>query len=171
MDDIIAEIHKLQAKKKHHVSSPLPDNICILGWCRGRSSSRTPPPVPESGRPVPEARPPANDSSGNDGTSSSRPAADPCDAAMEKALQAAHDVEVGDEYFTEKNYEAALMRYKEAAEEKPGDNAVRVRLGRAFEKLGKVPQAIEQYKAAQDLEGPAKWSDEAKAGVLRLEQH
>jgi len=94
---------------------------------------------------------------------------DKCNEAMEKALQAAHDVEVGDEYFADKNYNAALMRYKEAVEQKPGDIAIHVRLGRAFEKLGQLPQAIEQYKAAQELAGPAKWSEEAKAAVLRLE--
>jgi len=95
---------------------------------------------------------------------------DPCNEAMEKALLAAHDVEVGDEYFADKNYSAALMRYQEADEDKPEDIAIRVRLGRAFEKLGKVPQAVDQYKAAQDLEGPAKWSDEVKSALLRLQQ-
>ena len=90
---------------------------------------------------------------------------------MEKALLAAHDVEVGDEYFADKNYSAALMRYQEADEDKPGDSAIRVRLGRAFENLGKIPQAMDQYKAAQDLEGPAKWRDEARAAVLRLQPH
>jgi len=88
---------------------------------------------------------------------------------MEKALQAAHDVEVGDEYFADKNYNAALMRYKEAVEQKPGDIAIHVRLGRAFEKLGQLPQAIEQYKAAQELAGPAKWSHEAEEALLRLQ--
>jgi tetratricopeptide (TPR) repeat protein len=94
---------------------------------------------------------------------------DKCQEAVEKALEAAHNVEVGDEYFEAKNYNAALMRYKDAVEEKPGDAAIHVRLGRAFEKLNQLPQAIEQYKAAQELAGPAKWSDEAKAAVLRLE--
>jgi tetratricopeptide (TPR) repeat protein len=90
---------------------------------------------------------------------------------MEKALLAAHDVEVGDEYFADKNYSAALMRYQSAVEGKPGDSAIRVRVGRAFEKLNQIPQAIDQYKAAQELQGPAKWSDEAKAALLRLQQH
>ena len=94
---------------------------------------------------------------------------DKCNEAMEKALQAAHDVEVGDEYFEAKNYNGALLRYKEAAEQKPGDAAIDVRLGRAFEKLGQLPQAIEQYKAAQELAGPKKWLEEAKAAVIRLE--
>jgi len=90
---------------------------------------------------------------------------DKCDEAMEMTLKAAHDVDVGDYSFEAKNYGGALMRYKDAAEEKPGDAAIHVRLGRAFEKLGQLQQAMEQYKAAQELPGPAKWSDEAKAGV------
>jgi tetratricopeptide (TPR) repeat protein len=168
VDDIVAEIHKLQSKKKHRVSNPLPDNLCIFGWCRNRPSTPKPPAVPESGRTAPEAGP-AKNSSANESTSF-RPAVDPCNEAMEKALLAAHDVEVGDEYFEDRNYNAALMRYKDADKGKPGDIAIHVRLGRAFEKLSKIPQAIDQYKAAQDLDGPAKWSDEAKAAVLRLQQ-
>ena len=94
---------------------------------------------------------------------------DKCDDAMEMTLKAAHDVDVGDYSFEAKNYGGALLRYKDAAEEKPGDAAIHVRLGRALEKLGQIPQAMEQYKAAQELAGPAKWIDEAKAAVLRLE--
>ena len=94
---------------------------------------------------------------------------DKCDDAMEMALEAAHNVEVGDYSLQAKNYEGALLRYKDAVEEKPGDAAIHVRLGRVFEKLGQLPQAMEQYKAAQELAGPAKWSDEAKAAVLRLQ--
>lgn len=169
VDDIVAEIHKQQAKKKHRVSNPLPDNICIFGWCRNRSSAQTPPTFPGSKQPDTAGGAPAKDSGANQSTSSGKPPADPCNEAMEKALMAAHDVEVGDEYFTDKNYSAALMRYKEADEDKPEDIAIRVRLGRALEKLGKIPQAIDQFKAAQDLQGPAKWSDEAKAALLRLQ--
>ncbi len=94
---------------------------------------------------------------------------DKCDEAMEMTLKAAHDVEVGDYSFEAKNYGGALLRYKDAVEEKPGDAAIHVRLGRALEKLGQLPQAMEQYKAAQELAGPAKWSDEANAAVLRLQ--
>jgi hypothetical protein len=39
------------------------------------------------------------------------------------ALQAAHNVEVGDYYFGEKNYKASLLRYQEALAEKPSDLA------------------------------------------------
>jgi tetratricopeptide (TPR) repeat protein len=89
---------------------------------------------------------------------------------MELALEAAHDVEVGDYYFSQKNYNGALMRYKSAVEDKPQDTAIHVRMGRAFEKLGKLPEAIQQYKAAQEVQGSEKWSDEAKAALVRLQQ-
>jgi len=90
---------------------------------------------------------------------------------MELALEAAHNVEVGDYSLESKNYKGALMRYKDADEEKPGDAAIHVRLGRALEELGQLPEAMEQYKAALDLAGPQKWLDEAKAAVDRLQQH
>lgn len=89
---------------------------------------------------------------------------------MEKALQAAHDVEVGDEYFEDKNYNAALERYQGAVVEKPGDAAIHVRLGRVFEKLSQAPKAIEQYKSAQQMAESGKWSDEAAAAIRRLQQ-
>lgn len=90
---------------------------------------------------------------------------------MELALEAAHNVEVGDYSLESKNYKGALLRYKDADEEKPGDAAIHVRLGRVLEELGQLPEAMGQYKAALDLAGPQKWSDEAKAAVLRLQQH
>jgi tetratricopeptide (TPR) repeat protein len=87
---------------------------------------------------------------------------------MELALEAAHNVDVGDYYFAEKNYRGALLRYQSAVDEKPADAAIHVRLGRAFEKLGQISQAIDEYSAAQKLPGPVKWKDEATAALLRL---
>jgi tetratricopeptide (TPR) repeat protein len=167
VDDIITEVHKQQSNKKHRNSNPFPDVICIWGWCRDHSRKQTPPTFPES---APQASaPPTKNPSENESSSSSRAPVDKCNDAMEKALEAAHNVDVGDYSFEGKNYEGALLRYKDAVEEKPGDAAIHVRLGRVFEKLGQLPQAMEQYKAAQELAGPAKWSEEAKAAVLRLQ--
>jgi hypothetical protein len=47
VDDFISEIHKQQSNKKHRNSNPLPDVICIWGWCRDHSSKQTPPTFPE----------------------------------------------------------------------------------------------------------------------------
>jgi tetratricopeptide (TPR) repeat protein len=163
VDDIITEVHKQQSNKKHRNPNPFPDVICIWGWCRDHSSKQTPPTFPES---VPQAK--SDDE--NESTSSSRAPVDKCNDAMEMALEAAHNVDVGDYSFSTNNYGGALMRYKDAAEEKPGDAAIHVRWGRALEKLNQLPQAMEQYKTAQELAGPAKWSNEAKAALLRLQQ-
>jgi tetratricopeptide (TPR) repeat protein len=167
VDDIITEVHKQQAKKKHHVANPFPDVTCIWGWCRDASNKRTPPTFPGP-EPAPQAKNPGENESTS--SSSSKAPVDKCNEATEMALLAAHNVEVGDYSFAVKNYDGALSRYNEAAEEKPLDAAIHVRLGRVFEKLGQRPQAIEQYKKGLELAGPAKWSEEAKAAVLRLQQ-
>lgn len=88
---------------------------------------------------------------------------------MDLALAAAHNVDVGDFNFKEKNYRGAFMRYRDALEEKPGDAAIHVRLGRVLEKLNELPQAIEHYQAAQKLGGPEKWSHEANSALSRLQ--
>jgi tetratricopeptide (TPR) repeat protein len=163
VDDILAEIQKQQSKKKHRNPNPFPDFVCVWGWCHDSSRPQTPPTVPG---PTPESKPSGKN---EENTSSSK--ADPCQAAMEMAIEAAHNVDVGDYYYFEaKNYNGALLRYQDADQQKPGDAAIHVRLGRALEKLRQIPQAIEQYKAALTLAGPEKWSDEAKAAVLRLER-
>jgi hypothetical protein len=54
---------------------------------------------------------------------------------MRRALEAAHKVDVGDQYFADKNYKGALLRYQDAAEERPADVAIHVRLGRVLETL------------------------------------
>ena len=99
MDDIITEVHKQQSNKKHRNSNPFPDVICIWGWCRDDSSKRTPPTFPES---APQAKNPSE----NESTSSSRVPVDKCNDAMEMALKAAHNVEVGDYSFATKTMTA-----------------------------------------------------------------
>ena len=160
VDDIIAEVHKQQSKKHHRNTNLFSEVTCVFGWCFDHS--RTPPTIPE---PAPEAEIP----SGSSAVSSSKTPMNKCNDAMELALEAAHNVDVGDSDFAEKNYKGALLRYKDAVAEKPGDIAIRVRLGRVFEKLDQLSQAIEQYKTAQKLTGPKNWSDEANAALLRLQ--
>ena len=111
VDDIIAEVHRQQSKKKHRNTNPFPEVTCIWGWCR--DNSRTPPTTPE-GDPREEMP-----SGRNSSTSSSRLPVETCNDAMEMALQAAHNVDVGDYSFAEKNYKGALLRYSEAVEESP----------------------------------------------------
>src|SRR5262249_42146760 len=127
--------------------------------------ARTPPTVPNA---APQAEVPNAEDKSSNGTSSSKTSREKCDVAMEMALSAAHNVEVGDYYFEQKNYRAASLRYNDALEQKPADAAIHVRLGRVLEKLNEPSRAIEHYQAAEKLGGPAKWANEAKSALSRL---
>ena len=159
VDDIIAEAEREHSKKRNRNADPLPQIHCSWAWCI--DASRTPPTIPE--------RAPRMDGRSLGNTPPSAVPVEACANAMKMALEAAHNVEVGDYYFGEKNYSASSLRYQDALEEKPDDLAIHVRLGRAFEKLNRILQAIAQYKAAQKLTGPEKWSDEAKSALQRLQ--
>lgn len=166
VDEIISEVHAQQSKMKHRNTNPFPDVTCIFGWCR--QTSRTPPTIPE---PAPQVEPTDNDNgTTSDNVSSSRNPQVQCDMAMESALDAAHDVDVGDSSFSEKNYRGALMRYQDAAKSKPQDAAIHVRLGRTYEKLKENQKAIEEYTSAAKMPGPKQWIDEADAAVKRLQK-
>ncbi len=170
VDDLITEIHKLQSKKKARNKNPLPDSICIFGWCRGVKKS-TPPTMPEAAPRVEQPTVPGANSGHDGNSSSSKSPADKCNERMEQALRAAHNVEVGDFYFSEENnYRAALFRYQDADKDKPGDAAIHVRLGRAYEKLNDRDHAIAEYTAAEKLAGPEKWTEEARKALERLRQ-
>lgn len=156
VDDIIAELNR--PKKQPRNKNPLPDTFCVLGWCR--QTGKTPPTLPQ---PAPRAEIPAGAQ-----VSSSQSPAEKCDAAMEMALNAAHDVEVGDLSYERGNYKGAASRYEDGLKEKPGDPAIHVRLGRTLEKLQDLHGAIEHYKAAESLPGPAKWHKEAHDALARL---
>jgi Tetratricopeptide repeat len=164
VDDIIAEVRKEQSKRKHRNADPSPTIHCSWGWCI--DVSKTPPTFPE---PAPRVRSTDNQNMNSNTTGSNTVPVETCGTAMKRALEAAHNVDVGDQYFGQKNYNGALMRYKEALEEKPGDVAIHVRLGRVHEKLGQLSQAIEAYNAAQKLPRTEKWTDEAKSALLRLQ--
>ncbi len=176
VDDLLSELKKQQSKKNNRNKNPQPDVICILGWC-GQTGKKTPPTVPE---PAPRAEKPSapavdsdksadSSSSKSEGVSSSKRPEENCNEAMAEALDAAHNVEVGDFSFQQKNYKGALMRYQIADELKAGDAAIQVRQGRALEKLSQLPQAIESYQKAEKLAGPQKWTDEARSALARLQ--
>jgi hypothetical protein len=164
VDEVIAAIQKQQSKKAQRNKSPLPDNLCVIGWCR--KTAKTPPIVAQPGGVASEPSPPSGSSSGD--SSSSKAQINACDDAMEKTLSAAHDTEVGDYYFQDKNFKAASFRYEDALKNKPDDAAIHVRLGRAYEKLDDRTRALEQYDAAVKLDQPPKYVEEAKAAIARL---
>jgi tetratricopeptide (TPR) repeat protein len=83
-------------------------------------------------------------------------------------MAAAQSVDVGDYYFGEKNFRAALSRYQEALESKPDDPAIYLRLGRAFEKLGETTRAFEEYDASVVADPAAPSAQEARKSAEGL---
>jgi tetratricopeptide (TPR) repeat protein len=60
--------------------------------------------------------------------------------------RAAKNIEVGDYYFKQKNYRAALDRYKEALEYKPNDAVANFHLAQCYEKLNDTDQAAKHFQ-------------------------
>src|SRR4051812_38412770 len=118
-DDYLAEKNRLRKKRNRN---PLPTDTCIWGWCRDTSKIPTSTP-PEEIPATPPAKSPLSPSATNETTS--KPAPGPtCDP-----YSAAQDVEVGDFYYGDKSYRAALSRYESALSNKPGDPGILLRLG------------------------------------------
>lgn len=61
--------------------------------------------------------------------------------------RAAKDVEVGDFYFKQRNYRAAISRYREALLYKPNDALATYRLADALEKSGNLSEAAQNYRS------------------------
>lgn len=149
IDDYIQDIKKMktEARRRGRFS---PTDVCIFGYCTGGGA---PPGLP------PE-KPPAPSVAEDDPESTSR-------AREYEPLAAAHEAEVGDYYYGEKNYRAALVRYVEALRLKPGDAALHLRIGRALEKLAQPQPAYLAYDSTLKLEAKGKTLSEAQKGLAR----
>lgn len=162
VDDLLTTIHKLHSKRANRTKTLLADSFCIGGWClAARDRPKT---FPEEI----QITPPATDAEADP---QKRVQIRQCEDALNDALHAAHNVEVGDQEFDQKNFRGALGRYEEALGQKSKDAAIEVRYARTAERLGNFEDARKHYKAALALGTPAKWSDEAKLSLQRLEAH
>ena len=82
--------------------------------------------------------------------------------------KAAKCVEVGDFYFKQGNYRAAISRYQEALEWKPRDAEATYKLGEGQEKAGDIPAALENYQAYLKILPKGPYAEKAQKGVERL---
>lgn len=77
-------------------------------------------------------------------------------------------IEVGDFYYKQGNYQAAVSRYEEALEWKPKDAEATYKLGDAQEKAGSFGAALENYQAYLKLLPKGPYAEKARKGVDRL---
>ena len=152
----------LAAKKKARRvrnKNPLPNDVCVWSWCRANPNAPNPDNLPTSHPPEDTARPgePSNESS-----SKAAPAPH-CDI-----YAAVQDVEVGDFYYDDKSYRAALGRYESALGNKPNDPGIFLRLGKTAEKLGDFERANREFQSSLDAAPDGPTAKEAKAGLERI---
>lgn len=162
-------LEELKKSKKQRNKNPLPTGVCVGSLCMGKAGA--PQPEKSPAPPPPQPRPKTDSGTGESSSKGSTDEAARNEASDRDALAAAQSVEVGDYYFGEKNYRAALSRYQEALESKPDDAAIYLRLGRAFEKLGEATLAFENHDAslAADAAGPSAEESGKAAERLRPE--
>jgi tetratricopeptide (TPR) repeat protein len=90
------------------------------------------------------------------------------DAREWNPLRAMKDVEVGDYYYRNGNYKAALSRYREALQFKPRDAPATFKLAQALEKVKDFEEARSRYQEYLVIlkDGPS--ATEAKKALERL---
>ena len=82
--------------------------------------------------------------------------------------KAAKCIEVGDFYFKQENYRAAVSRYQEALEWKPRDAEATFKLGQALEKSKDYNGALENYQAYLKILPRGPYAPKAQQGIERV---
>jgi tetratricopeptide (TPR) repeat protein len=82
--------------------------------------------------------------------------------------KAAKCVEVGDYYYKQGNYRAAISRYQEALEWKPKDAEATYKLAEVQEKSGDLNAALDNYRAYLKILPGGPYADKAQKGIDRL---
>ena len=83
-------------------------------------------------------------------------------------MRSMKDVEVGDYYYKNGNYKAALARFQDALQFKPHDAVATFKLAQTLEKMKQFPEARARYEEYLSIlkDGPS--AGEAKKALQRL---
>jgi tetratricopeptide (TPR) repeat protein len=77
-------------------------------------------------------------------------------------------IEVGDYYYKQENYRAAISRYQEALGWKPRDAEATYKLGQVLEKTGDFSGALENYQAYLKILPVGPYAPKARQGIERV---
>ena len=83
-------------------------------------------------------------------------------------MRADKDIDVGKYYLKKGDYDAAIDRFEDAAESKPGYAIPYLYLGEAYEKKGKKKAAVKAYERYLDLYPHAEDGDKIRKKVEKL---
>jgi tetratricopeptide (TPR) repeat protein len=127
--------------------------------------SQPPPPAPpQSSEPQPSQPQPKPKKNADNAVQSApdQPQWDP--------LRADRDMEVGKYYMRKGDVDAAIDRFTDAAEAKPGYALPFLYLGEAYEKKGKKKPAVKAYQRYLDLDPHAEDGDKIRKKIEKLHQ-
>jgi tetratricopeptide (TPR) repeat protein len=82
--------------------------------------------------------------------------------------RALKSIEVGEYYFKQKNYAAAISRFREALEYKPKDAKATFRLAESLEKTGQDAEALQNYEEYLKILKRGPFAEDAKKAIERL---
>ena len=130
--------------------------LCLMAPVRGQESSSNPQPRQEDQpKPKPNADSPVN-------SAPDQPKWDP--------MRADKDIEVGKFYMKKGDIDAAIDRFLDATEAKPGYAIPYRYLGEAYEKQGKKKPAVKAYQRYLDLYPHAEDGDKIRKKVAKLHE-
>ena len=139
--------------------------ICACGLCLGGGSLRAqgPPSSPPDNTPPPKNPDQAKPKPNTDSALESAP-----DQPKWDPLRAEKDLDVGKYYMKKGDIDAAIDRFEDAAEAKPGYAIPFLYLGEAYEKKGKKKQAVKAYQRYVDLYPHAEDGDKVRKKIEKL---
>jgi len=82
--------------------------------------------------------------------------------------KAAKSLEVGEYYFKQKNYKAAISRYREALEYKPRDAQTTFRLAEALERAGQYQESLQRYQEYLQILKNGPFAEESRKAIDRV---
>jgi tetratricopeptide (TPR) repeat protein len=135
--------------------------FALLSWVASVRAFAQDPPPPSSPAPQEPAKPKPNADSAAQ-TAADQPKWDP--------LRAEKDLEVGKYYMRKGDIDAAIDRFQDATEAKPGYAIPFRYLGEAYERKGKKKQAVKAYQRYLDLYPHAEDGDKIRKKVEKLHQ-
>lgn len=131
-----------------------------LSFAAQPACAQEPPPTPPAKQPAPAKPKPNTDSAVK--SAADQPKWDP--------LRAEKDLEVGKYYMKKGDVDAAIDRFQDAAEAKPGYAIPYRFLGEAYEKKGQKKPAVKAYQRYLDLYPHAEDGDKIRKKIEKLHQ-
>jgi len=138
----------------------------------GQSAPKEQQPAPQANQAPPRSQGRGPGDSSSRDTEPEAPPSEPDDSVTELHVwdphKAGKNVEIGNYYFKQHNYHAALSRYCEALQYKPGDAIATFRVAEALEKLDDLAGARTYYAAYLKILPAGPLAEHCKKALERL---